>query len=55
MGICNAHPNLQGRYSDAEPLCIEALEIAEQRLGANHPKTITYRENLEALRRNRQS
>ncbi|HYX17835.1 MAG TPA: tetratricopeptide repeat protein [Nostoc sp.] len=42
------------RSSDAEPLYIEALEIAEQRLGANHPNTITYRENLEYLRRNRQ-
>ena len=44
----------QGRYSDAEPLLIEALAIAQQRLGANHPNTITIRENLEALRRNRQ-
>ncbi|WP_375467540.1 tetratricopeptide repeat protein, partial [uncultured Nostoc sp.] len=45
----------QGRYSDAKPLCIQALAIAEKRLGANHPNTITIRENLEALRRNRQS
>jgi tetratricopeptide (TPR) repeat protein len=36
----------QGRYSDAEPLYIEAL--------ANHPNTITIRKNLEYLRRNRQ-
>ncbi|MBC6431494.1 tetratricopeptide repeat protein [Nostoc sp. HG1] len=42
----------QGRYSDAEPLYIEALEIAEQRLGVNHANTITYHENLEDLRRN---
>ncbi|MDZ8224364.1 tetratricopeptide repeat protein, partial [Nostoc sp. ChiVER01] len=39
----------QGRYSDAEPLA-----IAEQRVGANHPNTITIRNNLEDLRRNRQ-
>ncbi len=44
----------QGRYSDAEPLYIEALVIAEQGLGANHPNTTTIRESLEALRRNRQ-
>ncbi|WP_298912456.1 tetratricopeptide repeat protein, partial [uncultured Nostoc sp.] len=43
----------QGKYSDAEPLYIKALEIAEKQLGANHPKTITYRKNLEYLRRNR--
>ncbi|MHC5828403.1 MAG: tetratricopeptide repeat protein, partial [Nostoc sp.] len=45
----------QGRYSDAEPLYIEAVKIAEKHLGANHPNTITIRESLEDLRRNRQS
>ena len=44
----------QGRYSEAEPLYIEALAIAQQRLGANHPNTITIRENLEDLQRNHQ-
>ncbi|MDZ7994319.1 MAG: hypothetical protein RM022_005185 [Nostoc sp. EfeVER01] len=32
---------------------IEALAIAQQRLGANHPNTITIRKNLEGLQRNR--
>jgi len=29
----------QGRYSEAEPLYIKALEIAELSLGVGHPKT----------------
>ncbi|KAB8331292.1 tetratricopeptide repeat protein, partial [Scytonema tolypothrichoides VB-61278] len=45
----------QGRYTDAEPLYIKALEIASLRLGENHPNTITLRENLQFLRDNRQS
>jgi len=45
----------QGRYTDAEPLYIKALEIAERSLGVNHPNTITIRENLQFLRDNRQS
>ncbi|MDZ8187923.1 MAG: tetratricopeptide repeat protein, partial [Nostoc sp. ChiSLP02] len=40
----------QGRYSEAEPLYIQALDIFEQRLGANHPNTITVRQNLAYLR-----
>ncbi len=39
-----------GRYSEAEPLYIKALEIASKSLGANHPNTITVRENLKSLR-----
>ncbi|MEH1971339.1 tetratricopeptide repeat protein, partial [Nostoc sp.] len=44
----------QGRYSDAESLLIEALAMRKHLLGANHPNTINTRENLEALRQNRQ-
>ncbi|MEH2407794.1 MAG: tetratricopeptide repeat protein [Nostoc sp.] len=44
----------QGRYSDAEPLYIQAVAIAEKQLGANHPNTITIRKNLEESRRNDQ-
>jgi tetratricopeptide (TPR) repeat protein len=45
----------QGRYTDAEPLLLKALEIAERSLGDNHPNTITIRESLKNLRDNRQS
>ncbi|XHR85890.1 MAG: tetratricopeptide repeat protein [Gloeotrichia echinulata GP01] len=38
----------QGIYSEAEPFCLQALAIFEQRLGVNHPYTITVRENLAA-------
>jgi tetratricopeptide (TPR) repeat protein len=44
----------QGRYAEAEPLYVQALEIAQRQLGANHPDTITFRENLQALREQRQ-
>ncbi|MBN4006517.1 MAG: tetratricopeptide repeat protein [Nostoc sp. LPT] len=40
----------QSRYSQAEPLYIQALEIFEQRLGANHLNTVTVRKNLAYLR-----
>ncbi|MBW4635723.1 MAG: tetratricopeptide repeat protein [Iphinoe sp. HA4291-MV1] len=40
----------QGRYTEAEPLFIKALEIAERSLGVNHPNTITIRESLKHLR-----
>jgi tetratricopeptide (TPR) repeat protein len=40
----------QGRYSEAEPLYIQALDICERRLGANHPNTVTTRDNLAYLR-----
>jgi hypothetical protein len=29
----------QGRYSEAEPLCVRSLEILLQKLGHEHPKT----------------
>jgi len=37
--------NSQGRYPEAEPLYLQALAIAEQALGENHPNTIIFREN----------
>jgi tetratricopeptide (TPR) repeat protein len=40
----------QGRYSEAEPLYVRSLQIAESTLGANHPNTQTIRKNLEILR-----
>ncbi|NEO95550.1 MAG: tetratricopeptide repeat protein, partial [Moorea sp. SIO3G5] len=39
-----------GCYDQAEPIYVQALEIAERKLGSNHPKTVTYRDNLERLR-----
>jgi Tetratricopeptide repeat len=39
-----------GRYSEAEPLYVRSLQIAENTLGVNHPSTQTIRENLEILR-----
>ena len=39
----------QGRYTEAEPLYLQALAIAEQALGENHPTTVKIRENLESL------
>ena len=40
----------QGKYEQAEPLFLQALEIAERVLGKNHPNTVTFRNNLEYLR-----
>ncbi|EPF18252.1 tetratricopeptide repeat protein [Microcystis aeruginosa] len=40
----------QGRYEEAEPLHQQALDIAEQALGENHPTTVKIRENLQTLR-----
>ena len=37
-------------YELAESLYVEALEIAEQRLGTDHPETVKYRKNLANLR-----
>ena len=42
--------NSQGKYEEAEPLYLEALAIAEQALGENHPTTVKIRENLQTLR-----
>jgi hypothetical protein len=40
----------QGKYEEAEPLYLQALAIAEQALGENHPTTVKIRENLQTLR-----
>ncbi|MFN6296311.1 MAG: tetratricopeptide repeat protein [Microcystis sp.] len=40
----------QVRYSEAEPLYLEAINIATQALGENHPNTVTIRENLQIMR-----
>ncbi|MEH2111484.1 tetratricopeptide repeat protein, partial [Nostoc sp.] len=42
--------NSQGRYSEAETLYIQALDLCERQLGRNHPNTVTVRENLADLR-----
>jgi tetratricopeptide (TPR) repeat protein len=39
----------QGRYSEAEPLYLQALELAERVLGVNHPNTVIFRKNLASL------
>jgi hypothetical protein len=37
----------QGRYSEAEPLYLRSLQICEQRLGVDHPSTVTVRQNYD--------
>jgi tetratricopeptide (TPR) repeat protein len=39
----------QGKYSEAEPLYLEALAMSKRMLGTNHPTTITVRNNLQLL------
>ncbi|MDM3844257.1 MAG: tetratricopeptide repeat protein, partial [Aphanizomenon gracile PMC638.10] len=39
----------QGKYSEAEPLLLDALAMFERVLGTNHPNTITVRNNLQIL------
>ncbi|MBW4467288.1 MAG: tetratricopeptide repeat protein [Pegethrix bostrychoides GSE-TBD4-15B] len=41
----------QGRYSEAEPLYLQALEIRRSQLGAEHPTTATSLNNLAKLYR----
>ncbi len=41
----------QGKYSEAEPLYKEALDIAERKLGKEHPQTIIFRNNLEGMQK----
>jgi tetratricopeptide (TPR) repeat protein len=40
----------KGDYDNAEPLYQRALEILEKVLGAEHPNTVTIRDNLEDCR-----
>ncbi|MFM6442403.1 MAG: tetratricopeptide repeat protein, partial [Dolichospermum sp.] len=42
------------KYTAAEPLYIQALEMCERVLGVNHPNTVTVRENLRLLRQQQQ-
>jgi hypothetical protein len=39
----------QEKYSEAEPLYLDALAICERVLDNNHPNTITVRNNLQLL------
>jgi tetratricopeptide (TPR) repeat protein len=41
--------NEQGRYSDAEPLYLQAFDIRRSQLGQDHPDTATSLNNLAAL------
>ncbi|NCS80046.1 MAG: tetratricopeptide repeat protein [Microcystis aeruginosa K13-07] len=39
----------QGRYSEAEPLYREAINIFRERLGENHPHTQIYMEDYKTM------
>ncbi len=39
----------QGRYTEAEPLYLEAINIATQVLGDNHPDSQTIMENYKTM------
>ncbi|WP_143288354.1 tetratricopeptide repeat protein, partial [Calothrix rhizosoleniae] len=43
---------LQGNYAKAETMLLRVLRIAEQKLGANHPKIIKFRKTIQFLRNN---
>jgi tetratricopeptide (TPR) repeat protein len=43
--LCQA----QGKYSEAEPLYVRAVQILEQALGAEHPNTRAVRDNYASL------
>ncbi len=45
--------DLQGKYEAAEPLYLEAINICEKALGSNHPNTITIRQNLQHMQKQR--
>ncbi|OCQ90200.1 hypothetical protein BCD64_19985 [Nostoc sp. MBR 210] len=42
--------NFQGKYSQAELLLIQALDICQRQLGVSHPNTITISKSLANLR-----
>ena len=44
--------DIQGKYKQAEPLYIQALELRKQLLGENHPDTATSLNNLAQLYNN---
>ena len=39
----------QGKYSEAEPLYLRAIQILEKALGSEHPNTVTVRQNYEIM------
>jgi tetratricopeptide (TPR) repeat protein len=39
----------QGKYSEAEPLYLRAIQILEKVLGSEHPNTVTVRQNYETM------
>ena len=41
---------MEGRFSEVEPLYLEALEISNRLLGTTHPQTAAIRRNLKILR-----
>ena len=41
----------QGKYAQAEPLYLRALDIDEKMLGKDHPNTQRHRENYEELKK----
>ncbi|MEO1428735.1 MAG: tetratricopeptide repeat protein [Cyanobacteria bacterium J06632_19] len=49
-GLANLYSN-QGKYDEAKPLFIQAVEIAERVLGESHPDTVTIRNNFEDFRK----
>jgi tetratricopeptide (TPR) repeat protein len=40
----------QGKYNEAEPLYLRAIQICEQVLGSEHPNTVTVKGNYALLR-----
>lgn len=40
----------QRRYTEAEPLYVQPLELSERVLGVHHPNTIIFRKNLALCR-----
>ena len=50
--ICYASYNNQGRYSEAEPLYQQALELRKKLLGEEHPDVATSLNNLAGLYNN---
>ncbi|MFN8967779.1 MAG: tetratricopeptide repeat protein, partial [Pseudanabaena sp.] len=39
----------QGKYNEAEPFYLRAIQILEKVLGSEHPNTVTVRQNYEIM------
>ncbi|MFN5613840.1 MAG: tetratricopeptide repeat protein, partial [Pseudanabaena sp.] len=39
----------QGKYNEAEPFYLRAIQILEKALGSEHPNTVTVRQNYEIM------